>query len=169
MTTSVFSSRPLTAGEVCSVSGVASSTLDRWTAAGLLGPDKSGREQGRGHHRTFTAIEALALAAGMRWVKAGADADRVQGVVRFIARQPLEHLEAEFAAGRTFPVPPVMLKGFVVPGAGGIFIKPETKGGAVRLMNDLDLARLWDDVQAKIAKLGNPPKRGRRPKHEQVM
>ena len=60
-------------------------------------------------------------------------------------------------------MPAVMLNGFEIPRTGGIFIEPERKGGAARLMADLDLGRLWNEVKAKIAGLGSPPRRGRRP------
>lgn len=156
-----MSNRVLTSGDVCEVAGCPINTLDSWTARGLLGLDKATRS-GRGNHRSYTPIAALAVAAGVRWQKAGADPERVASVIQFIARQPKEHLEASFVEGKTFPVPAVMLQGFELNGTGGMFIVPEREGGAARLFEELDLARCWEEVLAKIAKLPPQRKRGRK-------
>jgi len=154
---------PLSSGDVRELTAVAASTLNVWTISGLVG--KRHREPcGQGNSRTYSALEALAVAAGVRWMNAGADPERVAGVVRLVASKPLEHLEAEFGQGRTFPVPQVMLRGIALPLPGhGIFVVPEKRSRAARLMHELDLGRLWEELKVKIKNL-TPRRRGRRPK-----
>lgn len=155
--------RILSSGDIVELTDVPLATLHRWVVGGLLGMDKAG-STGRGVSRTYSQMDALAVAAGVRWAREGAEPERVAAVIRFMALQHLEHLEAEFAAGKTIPVPNVMLQGLELPGTGGNFIAPTREGPVARLMQELDLSRLWKEVKAKIAKLGAPRKRGRRPK-----
>ena len=155
--------RTFTNGDMVEVAGIPTSTLDRWLTAGLLGPQHTQRS-GRGVHRTFTVVELLAVAAGVRWARAEAEPERVASVVRFIARLNLELIEANFAADRTFPVPAVMLQGFELPGTGGIFITPQIDGPAGKLFRELDLARCWEDVKVRIATLPERRVRGRKAK-----
>src|SRR5262249_32894802 len=61
------------------------------------------------------------------------------GVVRYLSGLTQEHLEAEFARGRTFPVPGSMLGSVLIPGT---MIHPPTEGlspGAKALMARLGL------------------------------
>jgi hypothetical protein len=133
---------------------------------GLLGKEH-GEPVGHGKQRTYTVVETLAVAAGMAWWNAGADSERVNSIVRFVASLHMEHIEAEFGRGRTFAVPPIMLQAFVLPISGcGIFIERETTGPAARLMYELDLQRIWNELKTKLEKL-KPTKRGRPTKQEQ--
>src|SRR5437588_55328 len=113
----------LTSGDVCEIADIPPNTLDRWVADGLLDPANSGR--GTGRHRVYGLSEALAVAAGIRYRREGAAPDRVAGVVRFLAGLPIDRLEEEFAAGRTFPVPGAMLGEAWLP---GIMIPPPEEG-----------------------------------------
>jgi hypothetical protein len=154
-------SRRFSTGDAVAVSGVPPSTFDKWLAAGLLGEQYTERA-GRGVHRTFSVMELLAVVAGVLWAKAGAEPERVHSLISFVAKQNLEYLEAEFGAGRTFCVPPVMLIPIVPVPNTGTFIKPEPTSATAKLFRELDLAACWKDVQAAIAKLPEKRARGRR-------
>jgi hypothetical protein len=154
-------SRRFSTGDAVAVSGVPPSTFDKWLAAGLLGAQYTERA-GRGVHRTFSVMELLAVAAGVRWAKAGAEPERVHSLISFVAKQNLKHIEAEFAAGRTFAVPPVMLVLLVPIKGTGTFVAPVTTGPTARLFKELDLAGCWKDLQAAISKLPEKRARGRR-------
>jgi hypothetical protein len=140
---------------------VALSTLDYWLAMGLLGKEYTERA-GRGTVREFSIMQLLAVAIGVRWAEAEASPERVQSLISFVAKQNLEHLEAEFAAGRTFAVPPIILASFVPVPNTGTFIKPEPTTATARLFKELDLARCWSGVKEAIAKLPEKRRRGRK-------
>lgn len=149
----------LSSGDVAEIAGIPMNTLDRWVAAGLLGPANSGR--GHGTHRRYGLVEALAVATGARYRAAGAGADRVAGVVKFLAGLTLERLEADLEAGRTFPVPAAMLGTDTIP---GLMIEPpsDLAPGAAALMRRLDLVAILKHVKRKIAELSHrPAKKGR--------
>jgi hypothetical protein len=144
-------------GDVAEIAGVNVQTVKRWVEAGLLPKTATGQ----GHHRTYTMSDAIAVAAGALYRREGADPGRIQGVVKFLAGRPVEQLEADFAAGRTFPVPAVML------GADcwlpGVMIAPPTDSeltpGAKRLMQRLDLVVVVAAVKAKTEKLAARPRK----------
>lgn len=155
----------LTSGDVCEIAGVTLSMLDRWAAAWLVGKARGG--EGHGFHRTYSPVEALAITAGNRWRMLGADPGRVAGVVRFVGRLSLEQLEAELTAGRTFPVPAVMVGELELPGVGGIMVEPPLNSPGLdpqarELMRKLDLGCCWSEVKRKIARLASRPGRRRR-------
>jgi hypothetical protein len=145
--------------------GVAAGTLHEWCQSGALGAALAG-PRGSGVNREYTVEQVLAVACAVAWQRAGADPFRVASVLRFLAWQPLEHIEAEIAAGRTFPVPQIMLKDeFIMPVPGtGIFIEPQKEGPAARLFAELDLGVIWARVKAAIARLPASRPRGRRPR-----
>jgi hypothetical protein len=132
----------------------------------LLGKDKAKR-LGRGIQRSYSPLEVIAIAAGIRWMQEGAEPDRVKGIIRFVAGLTAEHMEAAFAEGRTFPVPREMFGEFELP-IGGMLIKPpiddSMSEGSRELMRRLDLRPLWDKVKSRISNMGEPQKRGRKPK-----
>src|SRR5205809_545657 len=81
--------RRITRQEATQILSIPSNLLPKWAATmGLNNP-------GQGHFQHLTPVQVLALAAGMEWREAGANPLRVQELVAFIARQPLEHIEAE--------------------------------------------------------------------------
>jgi len=156
----------LTFGDVCKVTGIAANTLDRWSASWLGGAAAGG--QGTGHHRRYGLAETFAVYAGLRWRAEGADSGRVANLVRFLARVPSEHLEAEFEAGRTLPVLPHLFGELELPAGVTMFVEPlvgpDATPGARKLMKRVDLGRLWKEVKEKIDALKKQPlgKRGRK-------
>lgn len=154
----------ISSGDVCEIARISTKTLVRWIEVGML--RSAPAKQGKGQHHNYSRVDVLAVLAGARWRASGASPERVAGVVRFVSGMTLEHLEAEFAAGRTFPVPVEMLGGFELPKPGGILIAPEREGPVAPIMAKLDLAEMWAEVNHKIAKLTSqaakkPRKRGR--------
>jgi DNA-binding transcriptional MerR regulator len=151
------------------VGALSPATLHYWCAQGLLGESVRG-QSGSGSRREFTPMQLLALAEAVAWQRAYADPGRVADVLRFLARQKLDFVEAELAAGRTFPVPQIMLRDeFIMPVPGtGIFVEPQLQPGeekAAKLLAELDLAVIWRKVKAAIAKLPPSRPRGRRRKN----
>ena len=140
-----------TAGDVCAVSGIAPKMLERWTLAGLVRPANNRR--GKGRHRLYGLGDVVAVAAGIRSRDAGADYDRVPGIVRFLSGLGVTRLERELAAGRTFPVPGAM---FGVTWMPGLMIEPPTgemSPGAALLIHRLNLATIYADVRKKVEEL----------------
>lgn len=74
-----------------------------------------------------------------------------------MARQLEDNLEANFADGKTFPNPGVRIGDVDIPHSG-FFMKPETP-----LMHELDLAKLWREVKARVAPRPAQRVRDRRP------
>jgi hypothetical protein len=154
----------LTAGDVCAVTGVPPNTLDRWTVAGMLNPTNFGR--GTGRHRAYSVGDAVAVAAGMLYRRAGAGDDRVVGVVRFLADLGIVRLREHLAVGRTLPVPGLMLGADYLP---GLMIDPRKdlgpiSPGAEALLRRIDrLPAVVKDVEGKIERLfGRTAKAGGR-------
>jgi hypothetical protein len=147
----------LTAGDVCRIAGIHPNTLDRWVTAGLLDPANSGR--GTGTHRLYSLAQCVAVAAGIRYRDEGAGPDRVFGIVRFLASLSLERLEAEIAAGRSFPVPDTLLGDAPRPDCWlpGVMIEPpsesEMSPGAAALMRRVALPAIVESVKRKVAEL----------------
>jgi hypothetical protein len=112
-------------------------------------------------------MDALAIAAGLRWMQEGAEPDRVKGIIRFVAGLTVERMEQAFSAGETFAVPQEMLGDYELPVGGSLItppLDPSMSEGVRQLVNRLDLKLLWDEVKAGISNLGEPRKRGRKPK-----
>lgn len=87
-----------TPSEVCQLAGIPAEHLERWIEMGLLdGLNPRCR-------RRYSLSEVIAIAAGVLYRREGTTFDRCVGVASFLATLPVEHLEAELAAGRTFPV-----------------------------------------------------------------
>jgi hypothetical protein len=154
----------LTSGDVCRLTGIALNTLDRWVASGFLSPANKGK--GTGRHRIYTLGEAVAVAAGLKYREQGAGPDRVQGVVRLLAGMPLERLEAELAAGNTFPVPAMLLGDTPRPDCWlpGMMIRPphNLPVGAAALIARLDLRVIVLDVRQKAEVLARQPAKQKR-------
>lgn len=153
------------------VAPLSPATLHHWCSQGLLGESVRG-QSGSGSRREFTTMKLLAVAEAVAWQRAYADPGRVADVLRFLARQKLDFVEAELAAGRTFPVPQIMLAGgFIIPVPGtGIFVAPQLQAGdekAAKLFAELDLAVIWRNVKAATARLPASRPRGRRRKNVQ--
>src|SRR5262245_20701785 len=151
------------ASDVCRIADIHFSSLDRWVNAGWLQPANSGL--GTGRHRVFSLTELVAVGVGVRYRAEGAGNDRVAGVVKFLAGLPIEHLEAHLERGETFVVPAALLGTAPRPACWlpGMLIKPpyddpELTPQALALMRRLDLKRIYDDVQRKLAQ---GPKRRR--------
>jgi hypothetical protein len=160
-------------GDVIAVAGgavgvLSPATLHYWCTQGWLGKSVLG-QAGSGSRREFTRIQLLAVAAAVAWQRAGADPGRVLSLLQFLASQQLEFVQAELAAGRTFPVPPVMLGDLRLPLPNmGTFVKPEPRADeekAAKLLRELDLDVIWRKVKAEIAKLPPSRPRGRRRKN----
>jgi len=149
----------LTSGDVCEIAGVPMNTLDRWVAAGHVGP--AAAFEGHGRHRTYTLGQCVAVAAGARWRAEGASPERVGGIIRLIATLRIERIEAEIEAGRTLPMPGVLLGNDLIPGA---MIAPPAdalSGGAADRLRRLDLAGVCEVVRAKVAELSRRPANAR--------
>lgn len=148
----------LTSGDVCEIAGIPLNTLDRWVTAGLLDPANSGR--GHGRHRVYSIGEALAVAAGALYRREGADPGRVAGVVRLLASLGIERVEAEFDAGRTFPVPGALIGHAEIPGFMNEPPDPRTMSpGTAALMKRLDLVEVYAAVRRKVKALDRRPTR----------
>lgn len=101
----------------------------------------------------FDPSNAFALFVGSRYRKENAPAPRVEGVVKFLSGVTTETFLQEIAAGRTFPVPAVLVRianGFErLPNQWkpGMFIPPPDTLDlrAAFVMNRLDLKKLWDE------------------------
>jgi hypothetical protein len=150
----------LTSGDVCEIAGIPMTTLDRWVAAGFVGPDDA--FAGHGRHRAYTLTQCLAIAAGARWRDEGARPEPVGGVVRLVASLGIKRVEAEIKEGRTLPMPGVMIGSDLIP---GMMIEPpeDVSDGVAARMKRLDLARVYGAVKEKIAELSRRPanRRGR--------
>jgi hypothetical protein len=163
----------LTAGDVCRIAGIHSNSLDRWVTAGLLDPANFGR--GTGTHRLYSLAQCFAVAAGIRYRDEGADPGRVAGVVKFLAGQTLERLEAEFATGRTYPVPATLLEraaaeeDVALPDAWipGFLMEPpnldKLSPGTAKLLRRIDLVPILAEVKRKVEELSRRP--DKRKKH----
>jgi hypothetical protein len=142
----------LTTGDLASLTGVPANTIGYWAARRWVDPVNNGR--GDGYTRIYSVMQALAAAAGAVWRREGADWPRVEGLVRFVSRMTQEYMEAEFAAGRTFPVPAILIGEEVLPGEG-LLIMPQVdlgvSEGARRLQQALDLGAIWEDLKRKLA------------------
>src|SRR4051812_23234466 len=97
-----------TVDEACLITGMHPQTLRNMISAKLIAPSQPGTTgTGRGHR--FSTVQLFALAAGVHYRSQGASADRAAGVACLLAGLPLEYGEAEFDAGRSFPVPALLL------------------------------------------------------------
>ena len=144
----------LTKSDLCRITGIGATALDRLVAAGLLQPENTG--QGTGRHRIYALSDAVAVAVGLRYRNEGAGTDRVAGVVRLLASMPLERLEAHLEKGETFPVPAMLLGDTTRPDCwieGMMIVPPDVPPAAAKLMKRLDLSAICRDVKTKAAKL----------------
>jgi hypothetical protein len=146
-----------TSGDVAEIADTNVQSIKRWVASSLL----SRSSTGRGRHRTYTISDAIAAAAGALYRREGADQGRIQGVIKFLSSRPLEQLEADLAAGRSFPVPATMLgSDCCIP---GVMIAPladnELTPGAKRLLQRLDLVAIVARVKAKVKQLAARPRK----------
>jgi len=98
--------RFLTSGDVCELSGVTQSTLDRWIKAGHLAPANNSR--GTGVHRRFSVMEATAVAFGRQLREQHCSIEWTGAVVDYVANLAEDDLLAAMRRGETFllPVPP---------------------------------------------------------------
>jgi hypothetical protein len=163
----------LTINAAAEVAGVAAQTVRNWVALGLLRPAQPGTTgTGRGHRLNMAQVLALAAAAVHR--ELGADPGRVAGVVRLLAGMSVERLEAELAAGRTYPVPAALLGVEPRPACWlpGMLVRPPADDptltpAAAAMLKKLDLAPLWERVRRDAERLARRPaptmQRPRRP------
>jgi hypothetical protein len=129
-------------GVVQAITGVKHLVLDRWVRARLVRPQNA--NQGHGRTRLYSLIELIAIQAGMVYQRQKATAERVQAVVKLIASLGYDKLCEHLAAGRTFPVPGMMLgdDNFV-----GMMTNPndgpdDLSPGARELLKKLDLTQV---------------------------
>jgi hypothetical protein len=127
--------------EVCEISSIPIECLRRWATLDSVVVK-----------RHFNISECLAFAMAAQYQMQLAPLDRVNGIVQFISSLPLERLEAEMEAGRTFPVPASLHRVAWLP---GIMIEPpsDASGNAKELMRRLDLVPIYNEVMARINKL----------------
>jgi hypothetical protein len=161
----------LASADICRLTGIPPNTLDRWVSDGLLRPAAAPGPGRGGVRRQYTAGDALAVAAGVAYRRAGAGPDRVAGVVKFLAGYGIERLEADLAAGRTFPVPAALLQRAAAPEGmpgelwlPGVMIAPPAwpTPGAAALARRLDLRAIYADVMRRIGELSRRPSRRER-------
>lgn len=140
---------------ICAVAG---STLDRWAAKGNLAYTAGARERGDG--RLYSKAQLFAAYVGTRYRKERANPDRVAGVVRYLSRLPLEKLEAELEAGRTWPVPEMLLGRVERPTCwlpGMLVVPPlddtDLTPAMQEMMRRLDLKRLYREMEERVAEL----------------
>lgn len=137
--------KSISPGSLRRLTGIPQNTLARWCADGILRPVGG---KGRGNRRRFRIEDVIAAAAGVVYRREGADPGRVLGVVSLLASMPLERLEADLEAGRTFPVPGAMLGDSALPGF--LIEPPKVPPEAEGLMKRLDLAAIVRDVKNRL-------------------
>ncbi len=152
----------LTVKQVCEVSGVKPQALRNMVTYGLIEPAQAGTT-GIGNGHRFSKSQALALYAGTRYREEGATDIRAAGVVKFLAGRPWEELEADIAAGRTFPVPGTLLKdnGILIE-LPGVMIKPpydQVSPKVAAAMRRLDLKAVKEEIERRIARLARGKKK----------
>jgi hypothetical protein len=163
-------SRTWTSGEVERLTTVSTALQHEWVSRlGLLSPVSGGTQMG--DHRRFDLMGLFAFYVGGKWKAANAGGERYHGIVRLLAGLTRERLEAELAAGNTWPVPATLLE--KDPELGplwlpGLLVNPERFEGLTPHMRAavkrLDLKVLWDGLQRELDKPAPPPKKRGRPK-----
>jgi hypothetical protein len=164
--------RTFTSGEVYKLTGVSTALQHEWVQRlKLLAPVSGGTQMG--DHRRFDIMAVFAFFAGGKWKGANAGGERYHGVVKLLASMPPERLEAELAAGNTWPVPATLLGELVGEAPGqrcwpGMLVNPATLGDLTPRMAEvirrLDLKALWDELHRELDKPVPPPKKRGRPK-----
>lgn len=153
-------------GDIRQIAKIHSVTLDNWIAKGLIAPKFGGTH--KGDHRFFGLIHVFAIFVGTRYREEQAGDERISGVVRFLGGLELEWLEAELAAGRTFPVPATLLGRVSRPVAWlpGLLVEPPSTDDltptAADLMRRLDLAHLYHVLRERIDRLQDQGRLGRK-------
>jgi DNA-binding transcriptional MerR regulator len=109
----------LTSGDVCEIAGLPHTTLDTWVREGLLCPGNN--SEGRGRHRTYSFMDALAATIGSRHRDIGIPARWVAAIVRKVSRMSPDDLDRALANGTTLVVP--------LPGTPdhGLLVEPPNK------------------------------------------
>jgi hypothetical protein len=136
--------------EVCEIAGITPAALQSWIEIGFLGVPAALSFK---PHQQYTLSQCIAIAAGALYRREGAQFERCAGVATFLAGMPIERLEADLAAGRTFPVPVAMFGPLMSsPTLPGLMIEPPTTGDrkANSLMARLDLKKVFDDVMRRV-------------------
>lgn len=159
-----------TVKQAAEMSGVGVQPIRNLIATGVIRPIRHGTSgAGKGHR--LSLVQVLAIVAFARYREAGAGPERASGVLRFLAKLSQEKLEANFADGRTFPVPESLLhqaaqeEGVELPSRiEGMLVEPPSPPTpqAAELFRRLDLVALWDELKQKAEGLGVPARSTRR-------
>jgi hypothetical protein len=152
--------------ELCKVANVNAQTLRNWISGGLIFPVERGKTGTENSHR-FSAIQVLAVAAGVRHQHEGSTPERAIGVMVYVAGLDEGAMEKAFDEGRTFPVPASImeraasLEQSIVVLPGELIALPDSPSLTVtsrQLMKRLDLKTLWDEVRKKLSKFDTEAK-----------
>lgn len=137
--------------DVVHPAGLTPKEFNTWLRKGVVVPAVAGK--GRGQHRQFTLLQAVAIVYAAQWWRNGAGLETVRQVVGCVTKFDERGLRREIAAGRLFAVP--------ILGLGCRLIKPTKKWlrevGVDRIPAPLDLQFNYSRVVKKIAELGKRP------------
>jgi hypothetical protein len=142
-------SHVLTGALVCEVASVSPRLLQSMVEAGAVAPVERG-SRGRGRHRRFSAMQALAVAYGAAFLGAGCHHSWAYEAVRFVCGLEPEEMAKAFAERRTLAN--------LLPGGLSRLVKPSLKEDATReqrlMAEALDLEVVYRRVQRKAEALG---------------
>ncbi|MBM4073439.1 MAG: hypothetical protein FJ271_31625 [Planctomycetes bacterium] len=148
----------------CFLASLSFATADRWVSR-WLSPVAGGIW--KGNDRALSVGQCFALHVGSAYRREGADQDRVRGIVSFLGTVPVERLEAELEAGRSWPCPAGLIGAAPRPSAWlpGLFTAPPSttgcRPGVALLVHRLDLGVLYREFRERIETMPVQRRRGR--------
>jgi len=147
----------LTSGDVCEIAGIQQNTLDYWVNREVIQPVNNAMN-GTGRHRTFSTMQAVAVAYGNAWRREGCSLAMIKPIVQFVANMSEAELEKELAAGRTVMMP-LSNKAKLTFGLVDVapMLGPEATRDQRLTLSNLDLDRCYAQVKRHIKKLGERP------------
>lgn len=139
----------LTVSDMNEIGGVSRNTIDRWLREGVLTVNAGAG--GRGNHRTFGLLDALAIGYAMKWAEELEEHPFSRLAVnagQFIQQLGLDAVKQALNEGRTVLIPPVLDS----EGKGRLIRGPLALPCGVQLTIP-DLGECYREVIAKVAEI----------------
>src|SRR5262249_24407832 len=95
--------------EASRLTGWLEQTIRNHVSTGLLKPAVPGKKGSTVGHK-FGLVQVLSLASAMKFRDLGAPPSKVAVIIKFLGALTLEFVEAEMAAGRTYPMEAALLQ-----------------------------------------------------------